>query len=244
MAFNLTPTLARALPEYRIRHSTRARHVNLTIHPADGLVVVIPRGFDERRIPGLIHEQRAWIEARLDQFEHTIKEDQRWQRPTQVILPATNENWAIEYRANQSATVRIVTYTDNMLHATGAIDDKQKLRMALQRWLKRRAQQLLPPRLTELAGMHGFAFTRVTIRLQRSRWGSYSSRGAVSLNAKPMLVAPELVDHVLLHELCHSVHPHHGAAFQALIASLEPNHRQQRAELREAWTAMPCWVHR
>ena len=242
MAFNLTPT--RTLPEYRIRQSSRARHVNLTIPPADGLVVVVPRGFDERQIPGLIHKQRAWIDARLEQFERRCVNDQHRQRPTHVALPAANENWTIEYHANQSATIRLTTHENNVLCATGAIEDPQKLRMALQRWLKRRAHHLLPPRLTELAGIHGFEFTRVTIRLQRSRWGSYSSRGSVSLNAKLMFVSPELVDHVLLHELCHSIHAHHGEEFQALIASLEPDHRQKRVALRAAWITMPNWVHR
>jgi predicted metal-dependent hydrolase len=243
MTFDLTPTLMQTLPEYRIRQSSRARHVNLTIHPADGLVVVIPRGFDERLIPGLIHKQRAWIEAHLKQFEH-ISVNERWQRPTHAALPAANENWAIEYHANPSTTVRFTMHEGDVLRATGAIDDQQKLRVALQRWLKRRAQHLLPPRLTELAEMHGFSFTRATIRLQRSRWGSYSSRGTISLNAKLLFVPVELVDHVLLHELCHSIHPHHGEAFQTLLASLEPSHRQQRAALSEAWAAIPAWAHR
>jgi len=243
MAFDLTPTLMQTLPEYRIRQSSRARHVNLTIHPADGLVVVVPHGFDERLIPGLIHKQRAWIEARLKKFDH-ISVDACWQRPTHIALPAANENWAIEYRANQSTTVRFTTHQDDVLRATGAIDNEQKLRVALQRWLKRRAQHLLPPRLTELAERYGFNFTRATIRLQRSRWGSYSSRGTISLNAKLLFVPVELVDHVLLHELCHSIHPHHGEAFQTLLASLDPNHRQQRAALREAWPTIPAWAHR
>jgi len=244
MAFDLTPTLIRALPAYRIRHSSRARHVNLTIHPADGLVVVVPRGFDERLIPDLIHEQRAWIETRLEKFTHINAGTACWQRPTRVSLPAVNENWTVEYHENLSASVRISSHDDGALRVTGAVNDDAQLRAALRRWLKRRAGLLLPPRLTELAGLHGFDFTRVTIRHQHTRWGSCSSLGTISLNAKLMFVAPELVDHVLLHELCHTVHPDHGDGFQTLIASLEPNHRQRRAALRMVWRSMPDWAQR
>jgi len=244
MAFDLTPTLVRTLPKYRVRHSSRARHVNLTISPANGLVVVVPRGFDERLIPGLIREQRNWIDARLEKSSGGLTVDERWQQPAHVALPATNEIWTIEYRANRSATVRIVSRDNHMLHATGAIDDDAKLRAAFRRWLKRRAEAALPPRVAELAGMHGFSFGRVTIRHQRSRWGSCSTRGTISLNAKLMFVPPELVDHVLLHELCHTIHAHHGDTFQTLLADLMPNHRQQRAALREAWANMPNWAHR
>ncbi len=244
MTFDLTPTMLRALPRYRIRRSSRARHVNLTINPTDGLVVVIPRGFDVRLIPGLIHEQRNWIDVRLEQLSDALNVDEIWQPPEQVVLPAVNETWTIGYRANPSATVRIVSCDDKVLRATGAIDNETKLRAALRRWLKRRAQATLPSRVAELAGMHGFNCARITIRHQRSRWGSCSTRNTISLNAKLMFVSAELVDHVLLHELCHTVHAHHGDAFQNLLASLTPNHRQQRTALRKAWSAIPSWAHR
>jgi len=242
--FSISSTAENALPEYRVRLSARARRVNLTISPVNGLVVVVPRGYDERLIPGLIHEQRSWIEAKLVQYSHTIAANNRWQRPACVELPATNENWMIDYRANLSASVRISTRTDCTMRATGAVGDSAALRAAFGRWLKRRAQQWLPQRLTALATLHEFNYARVTIRYQNSRWGSCSSRGTISLNAKLMFITPELVDHVLLHELCHTVHPNHGNAFHELLADFLPTHRQQRAALREAWAAIPAWAQR
>ncbi|MAF84575.1 MAG: SprT family zinc-dependent metalloprotease [Gammaproteobacteria bacterium] len=244
MSFARSSNPAETLPRYRVRHSSRARHVSLTIHPADGLVIVVPNGFDEQLIPGLIHTKRSWIDARLRQFSDALINDEAWLRPARMTLPAVNEHWSIKYQANSSTTVRISTQDKNMLRATGAIDAEVKLHAALRRWLKRRADLALPQRLTELADRHDFSFTRVTIRQQRTRWGSCSSRGTISLNAKLLFIAPELVDHVLLHELCHTLHAHHGDSFQALMADLMPNHRQQRVALREAWTHIPRWAHR
>ncbi len=244
MTFNLVPTRMRTLPKYRIRQSTRARHVNLKICPVDGLVVVVPRDFDEQLIPALIYQQRRWIESQFEKFRHATMPAECWQRPVLVALPAARANWAIEYRATRSTAVRITTENNGSLLATGAVDHETTLRKALRRWLKRRAQHLLPLRLNELAETHGFNFARVTIRHQRSRWGSCSSSGTISLNAKLMFVAPILVDHVLLHELCHTIHPHHGASFQELLTELVPNHRHQRVALREAWAAIPSWAHR
>lgn len=243
MPFDHSPTVP-TLPEYRVRHSSRARHVNLTISPVDGLVVVVPHGFDERLIPGLVHEQRSWIDARFEQLGSTLNVDQPWHRPTQVELPAANECWTIRYRANRSTTVRISSRDDGVLQATGTIDDATSLRAALRRWLKRRAHAILPPWIAELAGIHGFNFARITIRHQRSRWGSCSSRGTISLNAKLLFLPAGLVDHVLLHELCHTIHAHHGDAFQALITRLVPDHRQQRIALKKAWPNIPGWAHR
>lgn len=242
--FTFSPVATRALPAYRVRRSARARHVNLIIDPVDGLVVVVPRSFDERLIPELIHEQRSWIEARLAKFSRTIAASERWQRPVHVDLTATNEIWTLDYHTTESATVRISVRADRTLLVTGAINDDATLRAALRRWLKRRAQQWLPQRLAQLATTHAFRYTRVTIRHQRSRWGSCSSRGAISLNAKLMFVTRDLVDHVLLHELCHTRHPNHGTAFRKLLTEYVPDQRQQRAELREAWATLPNWTLR
>jgi predicted metal-dependent hydrolase len=231
----------RALPDYRVRQSSRARHVNLTINPTDGLVVVVPRGFDERLIPGLVHEQRAWIDARLEDFIHH-RDNESGRRPECVSLPAVNELWTIEYHRNDSETARITAGKAGTLRITGAVGNGPALRAALRRWLKRRARQHLTLRLAELAALHDFDFERVTIRHQRSRWGSCSTRGTISLNAKLMLVAPKLVDHVLLHELCHTLHPHHGRTFYELLADLEPDHWNKRSELHKTWINMPDWA--
>ncbi len=239
------PIAADTLPAYRIRQSPRARHVSLRITPADGLVVVVPRGFDERRIPALIDAQRQWIDARLARLR-TGARDEPWQRPTHIELPAVGERWALDYRPTPvpGSRVRITARPNGVLRVSGAGDSAAPLCAALRRWLKRRAKPTLTARLSALADTHGFVYRRTTIRLQRSRWGSYSTRGTISLNAMLLLVPPALVDHVLLHELCHTVHIDHGDDFAACLARLDPDAPQQRAALRQAWTAMPDWVSR
>ncbi len=236
--------MLRDVPNYRVRRSSRARNVNLTISPDKGLVVVVPHGFDERLIPGLVHKQSTWIEKRLAKLGYVPGTDPGWRRPEHIDLKAVDEDWIPEYCATPSLRVRITASSDGSLRVTGACDNSVELRAAFRRWLKRRAEAVLPARLTELAEHYGFSFARVTIRHQRSRWGSCSTRGTISLNARLMLLSSELVDHVLLHELCHTVHPHHGESFWSAFADLAPNHRHQRAALRDAWATIPNWAVR
>lgn len=219
--------------------------MSLRITPAEGLVVVVPRGFDVRRIPALIGEQRQWIDARLERLQ-AVARDERWQRPGQIDLPAVGERWTLDYvpGTGQTPRIRITSRARGILRVSGAGDDAAPLCTALRRWLKRRATPVLTARLAELAEAHGFAYRRITVRMQRTRWGSYSTRGTISLNAKLLLVPPALVDHVLLHELCHTVHLGHGTAFAARLAQLDPDTARQRDALRRAWTAMPDWARR
>ncbi|MDR0798512.1 MAG: M48 family metallopeptidase [Dysgonamonadaceae bacterium] len=83
--------------------------------------------------------------------------------------------------------------------------------------LRCEAQRILPLLLERLAREHGFQYVSVRIRKSRTRWGSCSSRKTISLSLYLMLLPSHLIEYVLLHELCHTVHMNHSADFWALL---------------------------
>jgi len=97
---------------------------------------------------------------------------------------------------------------------------------------KKKAHAKLTGRLTHLAGQHGFCYNRVTIRNQKSRWGSCSATNNISLNMKLMALPDELIDYVLLHELLHTRIKNHGPAFWAELELLATGARDKRARLK------------
>jgi hypothetical protein len=113
------------------------------------------------------------------------------------------------------------------------------VRGALERWLRREAQRQLPARLAALAAPLGVTPARVVVRGQRTRWGSCSSRGTVSLNWRLLLLPSALVDYVLLHEACHLRHLSHSPAFWALVATQMPDWAARRARLRALQGTLP-----
>jgi hypothetical protein len=119
--------------------------------------------------------------------------------------------------------------------------DAEACRAALRRWLARKARTTLAPRLAVLACEHGFDLGPVSIRMQRTRWASCSRRRVISLNVKLLFLPPELVDYVLLHELCHTVRPDHSAAFWNLLSEHEPDYRAKRRRMKEAHRFIPGW---
>ncbi len=99
--------------------------------------------------------------------------------------------------------------------------------------LRREARRLLPPRVGELAARYGFSYGRVSIRASRTRWGSCSGRNDLSLSLFLMTLPEHLRDFVILHELCHTVHHNHSAAFHALLdRCTQGREAQLRSELR------------
>jgi len=98
--------------------------------------------------------------------------------------------------------------------------------------MRARAKSILPARIAALAAAHGFRYNKIFIKNNRSNWGSCSSKGNINLNLQLMRLPEELQDYVMLHELCHLVHPNHGPEFHKLLSSLCDEKRLQK-ELKQ-----------
>lgn len=112
----------------------------------------------------------------------------------------------------------------------------------LQRWLRRQAGTWLEQRLRLLAARMGVDVGRVTVRAQRGRWGSCSSRGDISLNCLLLLLPLPLLDHVCVHELCHRRHMDHSRRYRAHLARHAPHWELRERALDRAWRQMPAWA--
>lgn len=99
--------------------------------------------------------------------------------------------------------------------------------------LAREAARILPGRAAHFAPLVGVSYGRITIRSQRTRWGSCSAKGNLNFNCLLMLAPSEIQDYVVVHELCHRKHMNHSDAFWAEVERILPDWREHRRWLRE-----------
>ena len=104
------------------------------------------------------------------------------------------------------------------------------------------AEERLAPRLLALARELGYPVKRVVIRCQRTRWGSCSTRGTVSLNCSLVFLGMDVVRYLFVHELAHTKHMNHSASFWRLVERIEPDYRRLDRELLASWRIVPGWV--
>jgi predicted metal-dependent hydrolase len=234
---------------HRIRTHPRARHVRLRVDPHDGVIVTVPPGFDRDRVPALLTDRSEWLERalqRLDRQRSGLDPAICGMRPTRIDLAAFGESWPVHYRNGSSKQARLYRQEKRleMLIPVGSGPDDGDSIVAdrLRRWLMQRAHELLVPEIRMLAKRHGLRIGGVSIRNQRSRWGSCSNKGNISLNARLLLCSPAACRYVLLHELVHTEHLDHSPAFWQRVAELVPDHRDCSAELRATWQRLPTWV--
>jgi predicted metal-dependent hydrolase len=230
---------------YIIKVSRRARHVSLRITQADGLIVVIPVGFDEQHVPRILAEKADWItrtQKRLASQPRPATPDLAQPLPERIHLPSTGQIWKVEYIPSKTRGITLTQPGQHILRLTGRVESRLLCGAALRRWANRQAKAILPPALTDMARELGFTITGTTIRNQRTRWGSCSRMKSISLNQKLIFLSPEIVRYVMLHELCHTRVMSHSRKFWNLVAGYDPEYKKKIKVLREAMKYLPVWA--
>jgi predicted metal-dependent hydrolase len=231
--------------EYQIRESARAKYMSLRVTVERGLEVVVPRGFNRSLIPTFLREKHAWVQSALAKVEEV--RDRRTAEPVETLpaeisLPSVGRAWLIAYAPRRSPNITLTDDGNGRLRICGPLENIGACQAVLRRWVHRQAFTILVPWMRRLSAETGIAFVQTAIRCQKSRWGSCSSRGTISLNQKLLFVDPDLVRYVLIHELCHMREMNHSRHFWNLVSQFHPDYRLARRRLKEAWFQMPRWV--
>jgi len=222
-----------------MRRSHRARRVRVRVLPDGQVELVLPEGADAGQALAFAESQRAWIERTRTRLLGRL----RWRLgqsaviPEVIELPALGERWRIEQGLGSAG---VQWLSGRVLRLTCSSPGEG---LALLRgWLRQRAADALPAWLERVAAETGLTYLRVQVRLQRGRWGSCSSRGTISLNAKLLLLPPELARYLMVHELCHTRVMNHSPAFWRLVERLEPAAAELDRALRRAAHELPAWL--
>jgi predicted metal-dependent hydrolase len=227
-----------------VRVSARARRISIRVYPDARVEVVVPPRARPREVEHFVASQREWIDAKRSQALRNNPAPEPFP-PTTLEFQATGERWRL-HLAGGTGRIRVLergTANDpfRVLEIRGAATDRG-LRAALRAWLKRAAAARLEPRVTALAAACGVRYSKVVIRRQRSRWGSCSVRGTISLNLCLLFQRPEVVDYLVIHELMHVGHMNHSPRFWAAVESHCAGWRALDRELLGGWRTVPRWV--
>ena len=223
----------------RIRVSARARRLSIRVYPDARVECVVPPRVRPREIEAFIAAHREWIESLRAIALRNLPAPQPFP-PAVIELRMSGEQWRLQV-AGASGTLRMREAGQGILRAAGGASTAQ-LRAGLRTWLLRTARTRLEPRVAAIAHAMGVNYSQVSIRRQRSRWGSCSARGTISLNCCLLFQRPEVVDYLIVHELTHVKHMNHSARFWQAVERHCPDWRALDRELVQGWRHVPSWI--
>lgn len=217
-----------------VRSARRKRTLTVSVDPVRGVRVLVPARTPGRDIEALVARQASWIERRLHQVPraaevapipdrltylgHTVPVVVREGQPPKLVLE--DGRFALQLSRDAGAA------------AAGSVMDH---------FYGTETFRLVTDAVARFAPLVGRQPSRVLVRVQKRRWGSCAADGSLRFNLRLAMLAPEVIDYVVVHELCHLIRRDHSPAFWAEVARVLPDHRDLRARLRKAERELPTW---
>lgn len=224
-----------------VRVSRRARRMSVRVYPGGRVEVVVPPGVPPTTVQRFVGTHSQWISRRVEDLS-AVGAPISAGPPTTIHTPAIGRNFKVEFEHTRSTSIRPQLLGDNVLKIFGPIHDEAAIGTALRQWLSDLAYDEFGVQLAAVARELGLSFSRIQIRRQRTRWGSCSVTGTISLNVCLMFLEPAVVRYLFVHELCHTRHMNHSPRFWALVEHHEPDYRRLDRELLRGWQAVPGWM--
>lgn len=253
---------------FTMRESPRARRMRMVVH-ASGLEVVVPKGARRDLAEKFVESNRDWAMRTLTKIcgkVHVLPKDtypdlplfaRLFEQPPPPIITTINlrsmeKIYEVNYirvpMLNGLATIlppsdtrkrQITIYCSKPDHPPHAA-----VARALKEWLREKAKAFLPEYVNQIADEIGMKRpTQIRVGFQRTVWGSRSTSGRISLNAPLLFMPPDLLRHVIIHELCHVIHMDHSTKFKNLLKKLDPDAERLSKALNKAETYIPSWIH-
>lgn len=229
-------TTLRGVPvAYDVRRSGRARRARIDVD-LRGVHVVVPRGsgIDPE---GLLRANAEWVVERQAAFEAEREAIPERQFEPGATFPYRGEDHEVVVERRSKSVVG----DDGTATSTGAATLRlarhhvveTSVERALECLYRRKAREAFEEAAERYAPRIGVEYGRIEVRNQRTRWGSCSSNGTLSLNWRLVMAPPEVLEYVVVHELAHLREPNHSAAFWAVVEDQLPDYGDRRRWLRE-----------
>lgn len=206
--------------EYQLIRSAR-RTLTVQIGRDGSVIVRAPRLAPRERIESFLREKSGWIEEKR---AFMLKNREK----ASALLAECS---AVPF-LGRTLTVRLYDAPAALLSGSDLFLPRRRAREAFLRWREAEARLILEPMVREWSRRTGISFTTLTFGSAASRWGSMRSDGAMRLNTALLHCPPRTVDYVIVHELCHRLHPDHSPAFHAEVRRRLPGADSLRAELK------------
>ena len=193
----------------------RARRYVLRLRPDGTARVTVPRGGSVAEARRFVNRNLAWLEKQLQRPPTVAPPPAAWQLGTEVLF--RGERVRLEASLPGNEGIRL-----GGEQVSGCAQDAD-LRTAVESHLRCLAARELPLRVTEFAALHQLSVRRVTVRDQRTRWGSCSRGGSISLNWRLIQTPPFVCDYIILHELMHLREMNHSSRFWGHVERVCPD---------------------
>jgi predicted metal-dependent hydrolase len=227
---------------WHMRESRRARRLTVRVFHSGRVEVVVPARTARATVDRFIERHRPWIEKKRAEARRNAIPEEPFP-PQTIELAGAGETWRVQAGGGRGRP-RIKIAAPGLMQLSGDLSNTRAVQQVFRVWLVKHAATAFAPLLAGTARTMDLPYRKLAVRRQRTRWGSCSVRGTISLNCCLLFQRPEVLQYLLVHELAHVKHMNHSQRFWDLVARYCPDCRPLDRELLDGWRRVPSWVFR
>ena len=216
---------------YRLHRADR-KHLRIVVSSDLTVEVSAPKTINDDQIHLTVKKKAPWIVRTLEKLEsyHPLPMPKRYVSGETLVYLGRQYRLKVVKDSKQPAKL-IGRFLKVWVEDK---NDTQSVKKAVDQWYRKRAQETLGRYMEKcfaIASRHGVSEPLMKIRKMRSRWGSCSSKGRITLNLNLALVPVHCIEYVIMHELCHLKHNNHSKTFYSLLTRCQPDWRKRKETL-------------
>lgn len=209
--------------EFTIERRRRRRRIAITVSPANEVKVLLPYYAPKKVALDLVARQTDWILRQIENNKNKSPVERKKFQEGETYLYLGKEKY-LALEPGKKSLVRL--NNDKLTVSLPESKPTDHIKTLIIKWYKDMAKDILEDRTALYAPQVGKTAKKISVRSARGRWGSCSASGNISYNWKLIMAPLDVIDYVVVHELCHLVHPNHSRSFWALVASIMPDYKE------------------
>jgi predicted metal-dependent hydrolase len=223
--------------QYNIKKGNRKKTVAVHINPMATITVFSPRHLDDEKIRMIVQKKARWILEKQKQVESNRYSNSMKEFVSGESFPYLGKLYRLKVMKTAEDTIRKCRLVNgrflveiNGNHETEV--NRTVVKKVLVDWYLERAETKIKERVDRFSQQIGKTPLSIKIKNQERRWGSCSRNGSIRFNWKVIMAPISVMDYVIVHELCHLIHPHHSTQFWQKVQSIIPGYRRRRDWLK------------
>ena len=222
--------------EFEVTYSKR-KTLAIKIDPSGDVSVAAPKGTSRKAIIDMVSSKADWIIKKLHEIEARNAQVIKREFVDGESFMYLGSDYPLQLTINPKLSKLVVKLDNGRFMVDSPVTDADVIRSALEAWYRFMAGQYIKSRIDHYRSVLNVMPNRVTIKEQKTMWGSCSSKNNLNFNWRVMMAPAEVVDYLVVHELCHLIHHNHSREFWNQVSAILPDYKVRQDWLKKngAW---------
>jgi len=218
--------------DFNVQYRSR-KTLSIQIDPSGKVLVIAPKGLSQEVIKEMISSKSKWILKKLEELKEIGYKPKSKRFEDGEAFMYLGKEYPLKVEIDDNIKKPEIVVLQEKIYIRTPADDKNLMRIAMEKWYREMCLVKIIERVEHYKGIIGKEPTKIRVKEQKKRWGSCTSKKHVLFNWRCIMAPIDIVDYIVVHEMCHLIQMNHSKAFWGLVESILPDYKERRDWLKK-----------